>query len=161
MTNEVGDIVANGYDAGIQLGEVIERDTIAVPVSGDLRLVVVGAPSYFALHPKPKLPRDLVDHECINWHRTPDAPLYRWEFTENARDFSVAVPMRVLTTDPALLVRLACAGVGLAMVYEGQVHDEISRGDLVRVLNAFSTPSRGSICTTRSADMLRRHSAHS
>jgi DNA-binding transcriptional LysR family regulator len=77
VTNEIHDIVASGYDAGIHLGEVIDRDMIAVPVSGDLRLVVVSAPSYFAQHRKPKHPRDLVEHDCLNWHATPDAPPYR------------------------------------------------------------------------------------
>jgi DNA-binding transcriptional LysR family regulator len=143
VSSETTDIVANGYDAGVQLGEVIDRDMIAVPVSGDLRLAVVGAPSYFAKHPKPKHPRDLVEHECINWHPTPAAPPYRWEFTEKGRDFSVAVPTRVLTTDPLLLIRLARAGVGLAIVYEGQVRDEVARGELVPVLEEFSTPFPG------------------
>ena len=66
VSNETTDIVAGGYDAGVQLGEVIEKDMIAVPVSGDLRLVVVGAPAYFARHPKPRRLRDLVAHECVN-----------------------------------------------------------------------------------------------
>jgi DNA-binding transcriptional LysR family regulator len=143
VSSETTDIVASGYDAGVQLGEVIDRDMIAVPVSGDLRLVVVGAPAYFAQHPKPKHPRDLVEHECINWHATPDAPAYRWEFTENGRDFSVAVPIRVLTTDPVLLVRLARAGVGLTMSYDGHVRDDVARGELVPVLEEFSTPFPG------------------
>jgi DNA-binding transcriptional LysR family regulator len=143
VSNEVHDIVAAGYDAGIQLGEVIDRDMIAVPISGELRLVVVGAPSYFAAHRKPKHPRDLVEHDCINWHSTPEAPPYRWEFTENGRDFSVAVPTRVLTTDPVLLVRLARTGVGLAMVYEAQVRGELARRELVPVLEEFSTPFPG------------------
>lgn len=143
VSNEIADIVATGYDAGIQLGEVIDRDMIAVAVSSELRLIVVGAPLYFARRPKPKHPRDLVQHDCINWHSRPDARPYRWEFTENGRDFSVAVPMRVLTTDPALLVRLACAGVGLAMVYEDQVRAELARGDLVAVLEQFVTPFPG------------------
>jgi DNA-binding transcriptional LysR family regulator len=143
VSNEVGDIVASGYDAGIQLGEVIDRDMVAVPVSGDLKLLVVGAPAYFTRHRKPRHPRDLVEHECVNWHRTPDAPAYRWEFTEHGRDFAVAVPTRVLTTDPVLLVRLARAGVGLAMVYEDQVRGEIARRELVPVLEDFSTPFPG------------------
>jgi DNA-binding transcriptional LysR family regulator len=143
VSNQITDIVASGYDAGIQLGEVIDRDMIAVPVSRDLRLVVVGAPAYFAHHKKPRHPRDLVDHQCINWHSTPEAPPYRWEFTERGRDFSVAVSNRVLTTDPGLLVRLACAAVGLAFVYEDQVRGEISRGELVPVLEEFSTPFPG------------------
>jgi DNA-binding transcriptional LysR family regulator len=143
VSNEITDIVASGYDAGVQLGEVIDRDMIAVPVSGDLRLVVVGAPSYFARHPKPKHPRELVEHDCINWHPTPEAPPYRWEFTEDGRDFSVAIPMRVLTTDPLLLVRLARTGVGLTIVYEGQVRDDVACGELVPVLEEFSTPFPG------------------
>jgi DNA-binding transcriptional LysR family regulator len=143
VSNEITDIVAEGYDAGIHLGEVIDRDMIAVPISGDLRLVVVGAPSYFARRPMPAHPRELIDHECINWHSTPSSPPYRWEFSEKGRDFSVAVPMRALTTDPALIVRLARAGAGLAMVYDGQVRDDIARGTLVPVLEKFSTPFPG------------------
>jgi DNA-binding transcriptional LysR family regulator len=143
VTNEIRDIVASGYDAGIHLGEVIDRDMIAVPVSGDLRLLVVGTPSYFTRHRKPKHPRELVDHQCLNWHATPDAPPYRWEFTENGRDFSVAVPTRVLTTDPVLLVRLALTGLGLAMLFDSQVPEELARGDLVAVLEPFSTPFPG------------------
>ena len=137
------DIVASGYDAGIQLGEVIDRDMIAVPVSGDIRLVVVGAPAYFARRRRPAHPRDLVDYECINWHPTPEAPPYRWEFTERGRDFSVAVRSRVLTTDPALIVGLARAAAGLTMVYEFQVRDDVARGDLVPVLEDFSAPFPG------------------
>ncbi len=137
------DIVAEGYDAGIQLGEVIERDMVAVPVTGEIRLVVVGAPSYFARRRRPKHPRDLVAHDCINWHATAEARPYRWEFTEGRREFSVAVRARVLTTDPALMIRLVRAGVGLTMSYESQVRDDLARGELVAVLEEFSTPFPG------------------
>ena len=137
------DIVAHGYDAGIQLGEVIDRDMIAVPVSGDIRLVVVGAPAYFERRRRPAHPRDLVEHECINWHPTPEAPPYRWEFTDRGRDFSVAVQSRVLTTDPALMIGLARTAVGLTMVYEFQGRDDVARGDLVPVLEDFSSPFPG------------------
>jgi len=143
ITNEISDIVARGYDAGVQLGEVIDKDMIAVPVSGDLRLAVVGSPAYFSHHRKPKHPRDLVEHECINWHPTPDAPPYRWEFTDGRREISVAVPTRVLTTDPGLIVRLARTGVGLAMLYEHQARDALARGEVVEVLREFSTPFPG------------------
>ena len=137
------DIVAGGYDAGVRLGEVIDRDMIAVPVSGDIRLVVVAAPAYFARHPKPAHPRDLAEHECIAWHPTSDAPVYRWEFTEEGRHFSVAVPARVLTTDPAINVRLALAGMGVTMVREDRVRGAIAKGDLVRVLDKFCAPFPG------------------
>lgn len=142
VSDEPLDIVAEGYDAGIRLGEVIDRDMIAVPVSGDLRLVVVGAPAYFKRHPRPKHPRDLADHDCINWHPTANAPPYRWEFTERGRDFSVEVPTRVLTNDPALNIRLARAGIGLTLADRRAV-DAVERGELVTVLEEFSTPFPG------------------
>ena len=142
VSDEPVDIVAQGYDGGIRLGEIIDRDMIAVPVSGDLRLVVVGAPSYFAKHRKPKHPRDLVDHDCINWHPTAEAPPYRWEFTENKREFSVDVRARVLTNDPALNVRLARAGAGVTLS-DDRVRDYVARGELVAVLEEFSTPFPG------------------
>ena len=137
------DIVAEGFDAGVQLGEVIDKDMIAVPVTGDLRLVVVGAPSYFARRSRPTHPRDLTDHECLNWHPTTDTPPYRWEFTENGRDFSVTVPARLLSTDAALNRRLAIAGLGITMAYEGHVREALADGQLVSVLKEFCAPFPG------------------
>ena len=137
VSDAADDIVAEGYDAGIQLGELIDRDMIAVPVTGDIRMTVVGAPGYFARHPKPRHPRDLADHSCLNWHPTARTPPYRWEFTEAGREIVVAVPSRVLSTDSMVNIRLARAGVGLAIVYEHQVRDEMARGELVPVLEEF------------------------
>ncbi len=143
VSDEPLDIVAEGFDAGIQLGEVIDLDMHAVAVTGDIRLVVVGAPSYFALRPPPRHPRELAEHDCINWHASARAAPYRWEFTEDGRDFSVAVRARVLTTDPALNIRLARAGVGLSLASEDRVHEDVARGDLVLALEEFSTPFPG------------------
>ncbi|HET7458857.1 MAG TPA: LysR family transcriptional regulator [Gemmatimonadaceae bacterium] len=147
VSDEVVDIVAAGFDAGIQLGEWIDRDMIAVPVTGDIRMTVVGAPAYFARRPKPEHPRDLVAHDCLNWHPAPAVPAYRWEFTEpgpkGGREIVVAVPSRVLSTDSAVNIRLARAGVGLAIVYEDQVRDEVARGELVPVLEEFCEPFPG------------------
>jgi len=137
------DIVADGYDAGLQLGEVIDKDMIAVPVTGDLRLAVVGAPSYFARCGTPKHPRELVDHECLNWHPTAATPPYRWEFSENGRTFAVAVRARVLSTHSALNRRLAIAGLGLTMAFEAHVREYLARGDLVRVLEKYCEPFPG------------------
>ena len=137
------DIVADGFDAGIRLGEVIDRDMIAVPVSGDLTLVVVAAPSYLARRGTPSHPRELVEHDCINWHPTAGAPPYRWEFTENGRDFAVDVGARVLTNDPALNVRLALEGVGLTLADASRSREGIASGALVAVLEQFSTPFPG------------------
>jgi DNA-binding transcriptional LysR family regulator len=142
------DIVAAGYDAGIRLGEVIDRDMIAVPVSGDLRLVVVGSPSYLKRRGWPAHPRDLAQHDVINWHPTPDAPPYRWEFTERtaggrARDFAVTVRARLLTTEPALQIGLARAGAGLTILFEGHARDSVARGELVPVLEEYCAPFEG------------------
>ena len=143
LSDTLVDIVAEGYDAGVRLGEVIDQDMIAVPISGDIRLIAVGAPSYFKQHKKPSHPRELVDHPCINWHPNAAAPPYRWEFTEKGRNFSVAVPARVLTTDPEINIRLAREGVGLTMAREDRMRDDIARGTLVPVLEEFTPPFAG------------------
>ena len=147
MSETPVDIVAEGYDAGARLGEVIDKDMIAVPVSGDIRLVVVAAPSYLQRHPIPTHPRELVDHECLAWHPTPEAPPYRWEFSEpgprGGRVFSVGVPARVLTTDPEMNARLARAGAGITMVREDRVRDDLASGALVTVLEEFCGPFPG------------------
>ena len=137
------DIVAAGYDAGIQLGEVIDKDMIAVALTGDLRLAIVGAPSYFERRGVPAHPRDLAHHDCLNWHPTAESPPYRWEFSENGRAFAVSVPARVLSTDAALNRRLAIAGLGVTLAFESHVRDAIARGELVSVLEEFCTPFPG------------------
>src|SRR5207249_4415091 len=106
---------------------------------GNLRLAVVGAPSYFARHPIPEHPRELVEHECLNWHPIDNAPPYRWEFTENGRAFSVAVPARVLSTDATLNRRLAIAGLGVTLSWPSI---SPSRRRASRHAG-FDTPSRG------------------
>lgn len=137
------DIVAEGFDAAIQLGEVIDRDMIAVAVTGELRLAVVGAPSYFARRGVPNHPRELVQHDCLNWHPSPDAPAYRWEFSENGRNFVVSVPARVLSTDSSLNRRLAVAGLGVTLAFENHVRELVDRGELAMVLDAFCAPFPG------------------
>lgn len=137
------DIVADGYDAGIQLGEVIDKDMLAVAVTGDLRLAVVGAPSYFARRGVPAHPRDLTQHDCLNWHPTADAPPYRWEFTEDGREFSVAVPARVLSTHAVLNRRLAIAGHGITLAFREHVREFVERGELVSILEEYCAPFPG------------------
>jgi len=124
VSGAIPGIVASGYDAGVELGEVIDRDMNAVPVTGKMRLAVVGSPAYFAHRPVPAHPRELTGHVCINWHPEPGAPAYRWEFTEDGRDFSVAVETRVLCNDGGANLRFA-------------------RGELVSVLEEFLPPLRG------------------
>jgi DNA-binding transcriptional LysR family regulator len=143
VSEHTGEIVASGYDAAIGLGEVIEQDMVAMPVSGELRLMVVGAPAYFEDHAVPDHPRDLAEHVCINWRPGPDSPPYRWEFTEDGRDFSVAVDSRIITTDPTLNLRLCLAGVGVNMSWESWVRPHMEQGDLIPVLEAYTPPFPG------------------
>jgi DNA-binding transcriptional LysR family regulator len=143
VEEDATDIVAEGYDAGVWLGEMIEKDMIAVPASGPQRLVVVGTPSYFARHPAPEHPRDLAGHTCINWRASPSAAPYRWEFTEEGRDFSIAVPARVVANDFSLMMRLVLAGLGLTMGMEEAVRPYIDRGQVVPVLEPYCPPFAG------------------
>jgi DNA-binding transcriptional LysR family regulator len=144
VDEDVGDIVAAGYEAGIRLGETIEQDMVAVPASGPQRLVVVGSPAYFATRSRPEHPRDLATHECISWRPGPDAPPYRWEFTEpGGGDFSVAVPARVVANDFTLMMRLVTAGLGLTIGMGDGVQPYVDRGEVVPVLQAFCPPFPG------------------
>jgi DNA-binding transcriptional LysR family regulator len=144
VDEDVGDIVAASYDAGIRLGEVIEQDMIAVPASGPQRLIVVGSPAYFARHTRPGHPRDLAGHACINWRPGREAPPYRWEFTEpGGGDFSVAVPSRVVANDFSLMMRLVLAGLGLTIGMADGVQPYLDRGDVVPVLQEYCPPFAG------------------
>jgi DNA-binding transcriptional LysR family regulator len=142
VSYEPKDIVAAGFDAGIRPGEVIDRDMIAVPVSDEIRVSVVGSTSYFARHPKPMHPRDLVEHACIGWHPTASAPPLRWDFQEDGREFSVDVAPRIASNDPALNLRLVRAGLGLTLADHRTVEDAGAR-DLVEVLRAYQTSYPG------------------
>ncbi len=143
VTEHTGEVVEAGYDAAIGLGEVIARDMYATPLSGELRLIVVGAPSYFEDHSVPKHPQELPDHACINWRPGPDSHPYHWEFTDGERDFAVSVKARIITTDPQLNLRLCLAGVGLNMTWESWARPLIEEGALVSVLEEYSPPFPG------------------
>jgi DNA-binding transcriptional LysR family regulator len=140
--DSVLDIVSGRFDAGIHLGEFIARDMIAVRVSEAQRLAIVGSPSYFAAHPKPKVPRDLTAHRCLNI-RMGSAGVYRWEFDKGKRSLSVAVEGPLDTDDLELVVRAALDGVGLASSFEAHVAPHLAGGALVRVLEDWSAPFPG------------------
>lgn len=91
ITDDEFDIVRQGYDAGVRLGEVIEQDMIAVPVSTEQRQFAVASKTYLSRHGVPSRPGELTGHACIGWRPQSDAAPYRWEFTENKRDFDVSV----------------------------------------------------------------------
>lgn len=137
VTDEEFDIVAEGYDAGVRLGEVIAQDMIAIPVSGDLRQLAVASPDYLADSGIPHHPRDLANHRCIGWRAGLHVAPYRWEFAENGKEFSVAVADTITTTDMALMVKLAIAGAGITFGMEDTFREPLARGELVPVLEAY------------------------
>ena len=143
VTDAEFDIVREGYDAGVRLGELIEQDMIAVPVSAEQRQVTVGSPEYLASHGTPAHPRDLVDHLCIGWRPNAEVAPYRWEYSESGRDFDVAVEPRVTTNDMNVMIRLACAHAGLTFGMEETFQPYLERGELVTVLDAFLPPFPG------------------
>ena len=136
-------IIERGFDAGIRIGEMLEREMVALRIGRDETSAVVGAPSYFAKRGKPKRPRDLQQHDCINYRRASLGELYRWEFTEHGKDFQIAVTGRLIVNDGDAAVGAALAGVGLANVLESIVREHIATGRLVRVLEAYCPPFPG------------------
>jgi DNA-binding transcriptional LysR family regulator len=137
------DLVAGRFDAGIHLGEFLQRDMVAVKVTGEQRGAVVAAPAYFESHPKPKTPRDLTAHRCLRYRMGPDGPVYRWEFEKRSKAVTVSVSGPVTVSDADFMIRAALDGVGLAYALEDYVSEHIARGNLVRVLEDWCPPFDG------------------
>ena len=136
------DIVAGGFDAGIHYGEYIQKDMIAVRVSHDHRPAIVGSPTYFRSRSKPKTPRDLINHRCINF-RHGSAGLYRWEFEKGKKSLSVAVSGPLIVDDIEIMLRAAIDGVGLAYFSQEHVASHLANGTLVRLLDDWCQPFPG------------------
>jgi DNA-binding transcriptional LysR family regulator len=136
------DLVAAGFDAGIEIGEFIQKDMVAVRVSEDLRAAIVGSPQYFASHPKPRHPRDLLNHACINF-RQGSRGMYRWEFDKGKQSLTVVVDGPLIVDDAEIQVRAALDGVGVVWTLEHYAAPFISAGKLVRVLEGWCAPFPG------------------
>lgn len=143
VTDEEFDIVAEHYDAGVRLGELIELDMIAVPVSSEQRQLAVCSPDYAARFALPSHPRDLIRHKCIGWRPRPGIAPYRWEFAENGREFAVAVEPEFTTNDMQLMTKLACAGAGITFGMEETFAPYLANGQLVAMLEEFSPTFAG------------------
>jgi DNA-binding transcriptional LysR family regulator len=137
VTDDESDIVATGFDAGVRLGEVIDQDMVAVPLTGPQRQMVVATPAYFSEHGMPMHPRDLLEHCCIGWRPAPQMAPYRWEFREDGRDFALAVQPRITTNDMLLMIRTALSGTGITIGMEDTFRPYVDRGELVSVLDDF------------------------
>jgi DNA-binding transcriptional LysR family regulator len=131
------DLMAGGFDAGIRLGESIEKDMIAVRLTPDLQWSVVGSPEYFAKAGKPASPEELTRHECIGFRFSTSGNAHRWEFRRKGRDFTVGIEAGVIVNDRRLLVAAARSGTGLAYACDLEIAEELADGRLERVLQAF------------------------
>jgi DNA-binding transcriptional LysR family regulator len=131
-SNDPVDLVAGEYDAGVQLGEFIQRDMIAVRVTKEMRLAVVGSSGYFESNPIPRRPQDLKDHSCIGFRFSNS--LYRWEFEKGRRTVTVSPQGPASFDDPDLVIQAVLDGVGIGTAMEDSLTDLIKAGRLVQVL---------------------------
>jgi DNA-binding transcriptional LysR family regulator len=137
------DIVAERFDAGIRLGESLEKDMVAVRIGPDMRMAAVASPDYLAEYGVPQTPHDLSQHKCINLRFQTQGNLYAWEFEKDGQEISVAVDGPLIVNNGSLMVSAAIKGFGIAFVLEDYVSDQIGSGELVRVLADWCEPFGG------------------
>jgi len=137
------DIVSQRYDAGVRNGEQVSKGMIAVRIGPDMRMAVVGTPSYFAKRPPPRKPQDLTDHNCINLRLPTYGGLYAWEFQRGSRQLNVRVDGQLIFNGTFQMLNAALDGLGLAYVPEDLVQPHVARGRLRRVLEEWCPPFPG------------------
>jgi DNA-binding transcriptional LysR family regulator len=148
VDNALNDLIAEGFDAGIRLGERVERDMVAVPIGGAMRSVVVGSPAYFKRHDYPKDPKDLQNHNCIKYRLPSSGATYRWEFahrtgTQKGRWFEIAVDGSLTVNELSLALRAAEDSIGITMLLEISARPAIEAGQLESVLEPWLPPFDG------------------
>jgi DNA-binding transcriptional LysR family regulator len=137
------DIVAERFDAGVRLGEQVAKDMVAVRIGPDMRMAVVGAPSYFAGRPRPRTPQELTAHACVNLRLPTHGGIYAWEFEQGGRELKVRVEGQLAFNNVALRLNAVLAGFGLAYLPEDQVQTYVANGRLIRVLADWCPPFPG------------------
>ena len=147
VENRLTDLIAEGFDAGIRLGERLARDVVAVPLGGPQRAVVVGSPRYFRRHRKPLHPRELAEHDCVRF-RFNSGAIYRWEFAHptgpsKGQWFELDVEGPLTTNEPAMAIRAAIDGLALTHMLEPAVRAAIAAGQLETVLDDWLPPFDG------------------
>jgi DNA-binding transcriptional LysR family regulator len=143
IESSLTDIVAERFDAGVRLGESIAKDMVAVRIGPDLRMAVVGAPSYFATRSRPRSPQDLADHTCINLRLPTAGGFYAWEFEKDDRELRVRVDGQLAFNNVSMIRRAAKAGFGLGYLMEDHVATDIAESRLVRVIEDWCPPFSG------------------
>lgn len=143
VTDETWDIVSRGFDAGVRLGEVIEKDMVAIPLTGAQCEAVVASPAYLARYGVPQHPKELAQHRCIGWRPAPDEVPAPWEFEEDGHSFDVAITPQITTNDLRLMLRMALAGAGLTYAVRETFEPYLESGVLVSVLDGYLKPYPG------------------
>lgn len=136
-------IVADRFDAGVRLGDTIDKDMIAMPISPQLRMAAVASPEYFSSHPIPLTPQDLLDHNCMNMRQATSGGLYVWEFDNEEGPVNVRVNGQLTFNTSAHMVDAALAGLGIAFLPEEEFAPHLEEGRLIRVLDAWCIPFPG------------------
>lgn len=142
------DLVAEGFDVGIRLGERLARDVVAVPLGDKVRAVVIGSPAYFARHGRPQHPRDLEQHACVRYRYVGSGAIYRWEFAHRSgasrgQWFDMDVDGPITTNEPAIGIHAALEGLALMHAVEPMVRESIAAGHLETVLDPWLPPFDG------------------
>lgn len=137
VDNGFVDIVEGRLDAGVRLGESVDKDMIAVKIGPDMRMVVVGSADYFAQNPQPKTPHQLQQHRCINMRLPTAGGLYHWEFEKDGKPLRVGVEGQLTVNLLSERIDAACSGFGLACVPEDMVQAQIKNGELIQVLDEW------------------------
>ncbi|WP_212796145.1 LysR family transcriptional regulator [Pseudomonas sp. St316] len=137
------DIVADRFDAGVRLGDTIDKDMVAVPIGPALRMAAVASPAYFAACAVPGHPRDLMDHRCINQRMQTSGGLYVWDFERRGKQVNVRVDGQLIFNTSTHIVQAAVAGLGVAYLPEEEFEPHLQEGRLVRVLEDWCPPFSG------------------
>jgi DNA-binding transcriptional LysR family regulator len=143
LDDAIIDLVDAGFDAGVRLGESIEKDMVAVALTPEIRWSIVGAPAYFARAGRPRKPEDLVAHTAVRYRFPGSHAVHRWGFRRGKRSFVVDVGGKLIVDDRLLLVALAAEGLGLAFASHVEVRDRVDAGVLESVLGAFIPSDAG------------------
>jgi DNA-binding transcriptional LysR family regulator len=135
----LSDIVAGRFDAGIRVGERLEKDMIAVRLTRDVEMTAVASPDYLTHHGEPKTPADLHSHVCINWRFPGSGAIYRWGFEKKGKKLEIAVEGALISNHQEIVVEGALQGLGILYAYDDErIDDLIARGQLKRVLAEWS-----------------------
>lgn len=143
LDDGIADLIAQGYDAGIRMGQSVEQDMVAVRLSGDLRWSVVCAPDYLARKGQPRQPEDLIGHDTLRYRFHTSAALHRWRFMRGGEDFMVETGTSLVVNDTTLLADFARSGLGLAYLPDLEIAADLASGRLVRVLEPYVPTTPG------------------